>query len=90
MRPGRRDFDHPGQEERELAEQNRHEMLTLAQRNRRFAGLVEEQARALAEGREKQADLAMAESLRDTAEQLEAQVRGVAGPRPPAADASRR
>ena len=74
MRPGRRDFE--GQrEERARSEQSRHEMLRLAQRNRRFAGLVERQARQQAESREKRADLAMAQSLRDTAEQFEAQVR---------------
>jgi hypothetical protein len=74
MRPRRCDFE--GQrEERALAEQRRHRMLRLAQRNRRFAGLVERQARQQEESREKRADLAMAQSLRDTAEQFEARVR---------------
>jgi hypothetical protein len=68
------DIDIRGRDERDLA-QKRHDMLTLAQRNRRFAGLVEVQARTQEEGRKREANIAMAQSLRDTAEQLEAQVR---------------
>ena len=88
MRPGRPEFDQQRDEERQLAEQIRQDMLTLAQQNRRFAGLVESQARSRKEGREKQADLAMALSLRDTAQQLEAQVREGVGSRPLDADDS--
>jgi hypothetical protein len=60
--------------------QKRQDMLRLAQRNRRFARLLEAHAREQ-EGRPRQADLEMAESLRDTARQLEAQVREPAGSR---------
>jgi hypothetical protein len=63
-----------GRDERDIA-QKRQDMLRLAQRNRRFARLVEVQARTQEQGRKREANIAMAQSLRDTAEQLEAQVR---------------
>jgi hypothetical protein len=77
MRPARHDVDRQ-RDDNPLAEQSWHEMLRSAQRNRRFADLVERQASQQEESREKRADLAMAQSLRDTAQQLEAQVRDLA------------